>query len=40
MILWLVFKLEISYNRVINISRDFGFLLVEFFEDRLYIFAW
>ncbi len=27
MIFWLVFKLEISYNRVINISKDFGFFL-------------
>jgi len=38
MIFWLVLKLEISYNRVIIISRR---ILVSFrgcFED--YIFAW
>jgi hypothetical protein len=39
MIFWLVFKLEISYYRVIIYLEGFWFLLEDFFfED--YIFAW
>jgi hypothetical protein len=34
MIFWLVLKFEISYYRVIiNILKDFGFFLEDFFED-------
>ncbi len=41
MISWLVLKLESTYNRVIiNILKDFGFLLEDFFFNEDYIFTW